>query len=98
MFPFAYGGPSCRMYLGRPARDCRIWPYKSSVSQAASIFGSATGRFAFIGKSVRGRLIVCFTSRFLVSIGVLTIVTSCSCPHCRQLLHHAGKKRLGVAK
>src|SRR3989442_6966526 len=62
MLPFAYGGPSCRMNLGAPRRASRSRPYRSIASHRASVSGSLVGRFAFIGKSVRGRLTVSFHS------------------------------------
>src|SRR4051812_29276770 len=62
MLPFAYGGPSCKTNTGLPFRASRICSYKPSASHCASIFGSAIGRFAFIGKSVFGRFTVFFRS------------------------------------
>src|SRR4051794_35348057 len=82
MRPFAYGGPSWRMYCGRPARDSRICRYRPSFSHRSSIFGSACGRLAFIEKLVFGRLTVCFRSTFCESIGgVTTIVPVCGGGH-----------------
>ena len=59
--------------VGRPvvqdelaARPCGARgsaPYRSIASQRAIAAGSVAGRFAFIGKSVRGRLSVSFQSR-----------------------------------
>ena len=69
MRPLAYGGPSCSTYVGRPARDARIWWYSFSFSHRSSIFGSACGRLAFMEKAVFGRLMVCFRSTFCESIG-----------------------------
>src|SRR5438876_10677925 len=60
MLPFAYGGPSCSTNFGRLLRRARIFPYRSIAVQRASVSGSLVGRFAFIGKSVRGRLTVSF--------------------------------------
>src|SRR5207253_4182195 len=62
MLPLAYGGPSCSTNFGAPARRSRIFPYRSIACQRASVSGSLVGRFAFIGKSVRGRLTVSFHS------------------------------------
>src|SRR5215813_13431522 len=62
MLPFAYGGPSCSTNFGAPFRRSRIFPYRSMAVQRASVSGSLVGRFAFIGKSVRGRLTVSFHS------------------------------------
>src|SRR5438876_5340615 len=62
MLPFAYGGPSCSTNFGRLLRRARIFPYRSIAVQRASVAGSLVGRFAFIGKSVRGRLTVSFHS------------------------------------
>src|SRR6266705_433344 len=62
MLPFAYGGPSCSTNFGAPFRRARILPYRSIAAQRASVSGSAVGRLAFIGKSVRGRLTVSFHS------------------------------------
>src|SRR5215510_8657348 len=62
MLPFAYGGPSCSTNFGAPSRRSRIFPYSSMASQRLSVSGSLVGRFAFIGKSVRGRLTVSFHS------------------------------------
>src|SRR6476659_3720320 len=72
MRPLAYGGPSCRTYVGRPARDSRIRLYRPSFSHRSSIFGSVVGRLAFIEKAVFGRLTVCFKSTFGESIGGVT--------------------------
>src|SRR6185436_358152 len=60
--PLAYGGPSWSTKRGAPFRRSRICPYRSSASQRASVSGSLTGKLAFIGKSVRGRLSVSFQS------------------------------------
>src|SRR6185503_5459894 len=68
MTPFAYGGPSWSTNLGFPARAPRSFPYRFIAFQRASICGSATGRFAFIGNSVRGRLRVSFQSDIEYSI------------------------------
>src|SRR5215471_2979610 len=62
MLPLVYGGPSCSTNFGAPLRASRILPYRSIAFQRASISGSLVGRFAFIGKSVRGRLTVSFHS------------------------------------
>src|SRR5262245_63040991 len=62
MSPFAYGGPSCSTNFGAPFRRSRILPYRSMAAHRASVSGSLEGRFAFIGKSVRGRLTVSFHS------------------------------------
>src|SRR5262245_19661469 len=62
MLPFAYGGPSWSTNIGAPSRRSRIFPYRSMASQRLSVSGSLVGRFAFIGKSVRGRLTVSFHS------------------------------------
>src|SRR5713226_3088874 len=62
MLPLAYGGPSCSTNFGAPFRRARILPYRSIAAQRASVSGSLVGRFAFIGKSVRGRLTVSFHS------------------------------------
>src|SRR5262245_40192094 len=62
MFPLVYGGPSCSTNFGAPFRASRILPYRSIPFQRASVPGSLVGRFAFIGKSVRGRLTVSFHS------------------------------------
>src|SRR5436309_13535677 len=62
MFPFAYGGPSCSTNFGAPFRRSRILRYRSIADHRASVSRSDAGRFAFIGKSVRGRLIVSFHS------------------------------------
>src|SRR5205814_6746545 len=62
MSPFAYGGPSCSTNFGAPFRRSRIFPYRSMASHRPSVSGSLVGRFAFIGKSVRGRLTVSFHS------------------------------------
>ena len=62
MLPFAYGGPSCSTNFGAPARpheSCRRGPWPPSGRASR---GSLVGRFAFIGKSVRGRLTVSFHS------------------------------------
>ena len=72
MLPFAYGGPSCSTNFGAPRRCRRIFPYRSMAVHRASASGSVTGRFAFIGKPVRGRLTVSFHSgmgiqRFIVN-------------------------------
>ena len=47
---------------GASLRLARIFPYRSMPAQRASVCGSLVGRFAFIGKSVRGRLTVSFHS------------------------------------
>src|SRR3982751_864061 len=60
--PLAYGGPSWSTNFGAPARRARIFPYRSICDQRSSTAGSVVGRFAFIGKSVRGRLSVSFQS------------------------------------
>src|SRR5262245_14450819 len=62
MSPLAYGGPSCNTNFGAPFRRWRIFPYRSRAAHRASVSGSLVGRFAFIGKSVRGRLTVSFHS------------------------------------
>ena len=62
MFALAYGGPSCSTNFGAPFRAARIFPYKSIAAHFASMSGSLVGRFAFIGKSVRGRCNVSFQS------------------------------------
>src|SRR6185436_9591934 len=62
MFPLAYGGPSCRTNFGASLRLARIFSYRFMPAQRASVCGSVAGRFAFIGKSVRGRLTVSFHS------------------------------------
>src|SRR5579871_2019517 len=62
MFAFAYGGPSCSTYFGAFARRAMILPYRPIACHFASCSGSAVGRLAFIGKSVRGRLTVSFHS------------------------------------
>src|SRR5262245_46464874 len=62
MFPFAYGGPSCRMNLGAFLRRSRIFSYRLISAHRASVTGSLAGRFAFIGKPVCGRLTVSFHS------------------------------------
>src|SRR5437899_6569820 len=62
MLPLAYGGPSCRTYFFFPFRRASIFPYRSMAAQRASVCGSLVGRFAFIGKWVRGRLTVSFHS------------------------------------
>src|SRR6185312_12277434 len=36
MRPLAYGGPSCRTYVGRPARDSRMRRYRPSFSHRSS--------------------------------------------------------------
>src|SRR4051812_36087704 len=60
--PLAYGGPSWSTNFGAPARRARIFPYRSICDQRSSTTGSVVGKFAFIGKSVRGRLSVSFQS------------------------------------
>src|SRR6059058_669304 len=62
MLPLAYGGPSCRTYFFLPFRRASIFRYRSIAAHRASVCGSLVGRFAFIGKSVRGRLTVSFHS------------------------------------
>src|SRR5947207_10745515 len=62
MLPLAYGGPSCSTNFGAPVRCARILLYRPISAQRASVAGSAVGRLAFIGKSVRGRLTVSFHS------------------------------------
>src|SRR5947207_2670516 len=62
MLPFAYGGPSCRTNFFLPFRRASILLYRSIAAQRVSVCGSLVGRFAFIGKSVRGRLTVSFHS------------------------------------
>src|SRR5215510_181461 len=62
MLPLAYGGPSCSTNFGAPFRRSRIFPYRSIALQRSSHSGSTVWRFAFIGKSVRGRLTVSFHS------------------------------------
>src|SRR6184192_4000803 len=62
MLPFAYGGPSCRTYFFLPFRRASIFRYRSMAAHRASVCGSLVGRFAFIGKLVRGRLTVSFHS------------------------------------
>src|SRR5205807_3730395 len=62
ILPLAYGGPSWRTNFGAPLRRSRIFPYRSIAAHRASVWGSLVGRFAFIGKSVRGRLTVSFHS------------------------------------
>src|SRR5437660_11477389 len=62
MLPLAYGGPSCSTNFVAPFRRASIFRYKSIAAHRASACGSLVGRFAFIGKSVRGRLTVSFHS------------------------------------
>src|SRR5258707_691426 len=50
------------MYLGAPARAARIWVYKCCCCHAARRFGSFSGRLAFMGKVVWGRLSVDFNA------------------------------------
>src|SRR5437660_5542525 len=62
MLPLAYGGPSCSTNFVAPFRRASIVRYRSIAAHRASVCGSLVGRFAFIGKSVRGRLTVSFHS------------------------------------
>src|SRR3989442_7328443 len=62
MLPFAYGGPSCRTNFFLPFRRASILLYRSIAAQRVSVCGSLVGRFAFFGKSVRGKLTVSFHS------------------------------------
>src|ERR1700761_7657906 len=48
------------MYFGAPSRAARILAYRSSASHCARRVGSFCGRFAFMAKSVFGRLSVLF--------------------------------------
>src|SRR3972149_5988134 len=74
MRPCAYGGPSCRTNFGRPARRSRIRSYSPMSFQRASVSGSAAWRFAFMGKSVRGR----FSVSFQLAMGDLCILVQLS--------------------
>src|SRR5262249_5944299 len=52
----------------------------SSCPQPASLFGSVTGRLAFMSNVVRGRLRVCFRSMFLGSIVYFQCSWRGTCP------------------
>ena len=64
IWPLAYGRAVVQHEARRAAaRRSRICAYRPIASQRAIVAGSVAGRFAFIGKSVRGRLSVSFQSR-----------------------------------
>jgi len=62
MWPLAYGGPSCSTNFGAPRRWARIFPYRISRLPPGNHLRLVACRFAFMGKSVRGRFTVFFQS------------------------------------
>src|SRR5262249_22751929 len=58
MWPFEYGGPSCRTNGGAPARAARVRAYSFDSIQRSMNAGSRWARSAFIGKRVSGSMTV----------------------------------------
>ena len=53
--PFAYGGPSCKIKYSFFSFFFSIFSYSPSLKTLSITFGSFSGKFALIGKSVFGK-------------------------------------------